>query len=124
MGSRRGLKRDDPAALDTFQETGDRISWTCQQAEVFRWMEDFERKHVEFHWMIRYYWKMEVAWKTITENPEAPTNTVRRIDNNAETRAAKVNALKAPLRVIEFSQVSKESVNCRLYIPLRPPEIS
>ncbi|KAL0056773.1 hypothetical protein AAF712_016617, partial [Marasmius tenuissimus] len=108
MGSRRGLKRDDPATLDTFQETGDRISWTCQQAEVFHWMEEFERKHVEFHRMIRYYWRMEVAWKTITENPQAPPNTVRRIDNNAETRAAKVNALKAPLRVIEFSQVSKE----------------
>ncbi|KAK1235929.1 hypothetical protein PQX77_000828 [Marasmius sp. AFHP31] len=95
LGARRGLNQNDTAAMDLFEENGDRISWTRHQAEVYWWMEEFERKHAEFHRMIRYFRKMEMAWEQIAENPEDPANAVEKLDANSEAHTAKVCALRA-----------------------------
>ncbi|KAL0562586.1 hypothetical protein V5O48_019499, partial [Marasmius crinis-equi] len=95
LGARKGLTNSDEAAIAEFEETGDRISWTRQQAEVFRWMEEFEKKHAEFHRTIRYFGKMEEAWTTIADHPEDEINSVETIDHDPEAKAAKLHALKA-----------------------------
>ncbi|KAK1221175.1 hypothetical protein PQX77_016012, partial [Marasmius sp. AFHP31] len=95
LGSRRGLNWDDPKACQAFKETGDCISWTWQQAEVYWWMEEFEHKHAEFHRMIRYFRKMEAAWQEIAASPKAPTNILKKLDSDPDFHATKLLALKA-----------------------------
>ncbi|KAL0569419.1 hypothetical protein V5O48_012546 [Marasmius crinis-equi] len=95
LGARKGLAQADQATINTFEETGHHISWCRQQAEVFRWMEEFEKKHAEFHWLIRYFQRMEKAWLSVADAPEDPINTVEKIDVIPEARAIKVNALGA-----------------------------
>ncbi|KAK1234582.1 hypothetical protein PQX77_002216 [Marasmius sp. AFHP31] len=75
LGSRRGLNQDDSKACQAFEETGDRISWTQQQAEVYR--------------------KMEAAWQEIAASPEAPTNILKKLDSDPDFHATKLLALKA-----------------------------
>ncbi|KAL0569928.1 hypothetical protein V5O48_012031 [Marasmius crinis-equi] len=98
LGARKGLSKCDEEAIVKFEEEGDRISWTRQQAEVFRWMEEFEKKHAEFHRTIRYFERMKEAWTKIADNPEDPINSVESIDRDPEAKAAKVFALKARAR--------------------------
>ncbi|KAL0062922.1 hypothetical protein AAF712_010184 [Marasmius tenuissimus] len=90
MGSRRGTRKQ--VTVDEFEEESDRISWTRQQAEVYRWMEEFERKHAEFHRLIRYYRRMESAWRTVADDPEALNETV---EHPKITSSPKVSALRA-----------------------------
>ncbi|KAL0564850.1 hypothetical protein V5O48_017186 [Marasmius crinis-equi] len=95
LGSRKGLAKCDQATINAFELEGDRISWSRQQAEVYRWMEEFEKKHAEFHRMIRYFRRMQKAWTTIAENPEDPANANEKTDAKPSAKAAKINALRA-----------------------------
>ncbi|KAL0058817.1 hypothetical protein AAF712_014485 [Marasmius tenuissimus] len=90
MGSRRGTRKQ--VTVDEFEEESDQISWTQQKAEVYRWMEEFERKHAEFHRLIRYYRRMESAWRTVANDPEALNETV---EHPKITSSPKVSALRA-----------------------------
>ncbi|KAJ8090960.1 hypothetical protein PM082_024884 [Marasmius tenuissimus] len=58
LGARGGIK-DKPKGIEEFEETGNCLSWTWQQVEAFRWMEEFEQKHAEFHQIICYFQKMK-----------------------------------------------------------------
>ncbi|KAL0574852.1 hypothetical protein V5O48_007125 [Marasmius crinis-equi] len=95
LGARKGLSKCDEETIAKFEEEGDRISWTRQQAEVFQWMEEFEKKHAEMHRTIRYFEKMEGAWTTIADNPEDPINSVESIDRDSNAKTAKIFALRA-----------------------------
>ncbi|KAK1216119.1 hypothetical protein PQX77_021265 [Marasmius sp. AFHP31] len=95
LGSRRGLDVKDTAAVAAFERGGNRISWTRQQAQVYRWMEEFERKHAELHRIICYFRRMESCWKTIAANPEDPANHVKSLERDPDARSANVEALRA-----------------------------
>ncbi|KAL0564926.1 hypothetical protein V5O48_017109 [Marasmius crinis-equi] len=85
LGARRGMDSSDEAAIEAYEE----------EAEVYRWIEEFEKKHAEFHRMIRYFRNMEKRWLTMAEDPEDPTNKVEKIDDDPDTKAAKVHTLRA-----------------------------
>ncbi|KAK1221339.1 hypothetical protein PQX77_015860 [Marasmius sp. AFHP31] len=95
LGSRRGLNVKDTAAVAAFEREGNRISWTRQQAQVYRWMEEFERKHAELHRIIRYFRRMESCRKTIAANPEDPANHVKSLERDPDAWSANVEALRA-----------------------------
>ncbi|KAL0060994.1 hypothetical protein AAF712_012194 [Marasmius tenuissimus] len=78
MGSKKGTRKHTPAEMKDFEEEGDRISWTQQQVEVYCWMEEFKRKHAEFHRIIRYFRRMESAWRVVADDPREPVKTTRK----------------------------------------------
>ncbi|KAK1229041.1 hypothetical protein PQX77_007911 [Marasmius sp. AFHP31] len=96
LGTRRGLNQHDLAVVKAFDETGDHISWTRQQANIYRWMEGFERKHAEFHCIILYFKKMETTWETVAGDPESPTVAIKKINGDPEVHSLKFQEVCYP----------------------------
>ncbi|KAJ8079997.1 hypothetical protein PM082_016823 [Marasmius tenuissimus] len=118
LGARRGLNPKDTAAMDEFEEAGDRIPWTRQRAEVYRWMEEFEHKHPKFHHMIHYLKKMAMVWQQIAESPKDPANAVEKLDANPEAYTAKLSGLGVKILFgVNQRNVNSNPSKCRNPLP-------
>ncbi|THU85187.1 hypothetical protein K435DRAFT_869548 [Dendrothele bispora CBS 962.96] len=51
--------------LEAWEEEGDRVQWFRAEAEMYRWMEEFELKHAEFERTISHFRAMSSAWKSL-----------------------------------------------------------
>lgn len=51
---------------------GDRVQWFRAEAEMYRWMEQFETKHAEFGRTILFFSTMEATWNMLAKMAQAP----------------------------------------------------
>ncbi|KAK7026078.1 hypothetical protein VNI00_015724 [Paramarasmius palmivorus] len=58
-GARTTLNEQE---MKEWEDEGDRIQWMRAEAEMYRWMEQFEIKHAEFERTIAHFKKMEEVW--------------------------------------------------------------
>ncbi|THU99897.1 hypothetical protein K435DRAFT_658099 [Dendrothele bispora CBS 962.96] len=58
--------------LEAWEEEGDRVQWFRAEAEMYRWMEEFELKHAEFERTISHFRAMSSAWKSLAGTNDIP----------------------------------------------------
>lgn len=58
---------------EDWYEESDRVHWFRAEAEFFRWLEQFERKHFEFHRLIRSFRSHSAWWAQ--RGSETPPST-------------------------------------------------
>ncbi|THU99408.1 hypothetical protein K435DRAFT_659064, partial [Dendrothele bispora CBS 962.96] len=62
----------DQKALEEWEEEGDRVQWMRAEAEMYRWMEQFELKHAEFERTILFFRRTSNAWLSLANPALSP----------------------------------------------------
>ncbi|KAL0572000.1 hypothetical protein V5O48_009966 [Marasmius crinis-equi] len=57
----------DEKALRAWEEEGLAIAWFRAEAEMYRWLEDFEMKHAQLHRVIRSFCYRAHAWREVSK---------------------------------------------------------
>ncbi|KAJ3963612.1 hypothetical protein EV361DRAFT_956809 [Lentinula raphanica] len=63
----KGTRNMDTEEIQQWEVEGDRIQWFRAEAEMYRWMEQFESKHAEFERDIEYFRTMAKAWSFLAK---------------------------------------------------------
>ncbi|KAJ7020730.1 hypothetical protein C8F04DRAFT_1274647 [Mycena alexandri] len=68
------LMRGQPLSdekLAAYKKESDQVQWFRAEAEMYRWLEQYERKHAELMRVIERYRRDSVVWKGLAEREEA-----------------------------------------------------
>ncbi|KAK6971737.1 CxC2 domain-containing protein [Favolaschia claudopus] len=66
----RGQKLGDEGKLADYKKESDRVQWFRAEAEMFRWLEQYERKHAEFMRIMQRYRRDGEVWQKLAERAE------------------------------------------------------
>ncbi|KAJ3819679.1 hypothetical protein F5880DRAFT_1616250 [Lentinula raphanica] len=68
----KGTRNMTANEIRQWELEGDRIQWFRAEAEMYRWMEQFESKHAEFERIIEYFRTMASAWTALGNKQTTP----------------------------------------------------
>ncbi|KAJ7924690.1 hypothetical protein B0H13DRAFT_2315206 [Mycena leptocephala] len=72
--------------LAAYKKESDRVQWFCAEAEMYRWLEQYERKHVELFRVIGRYRRDSVVWAGQADRRNAQVARVQRQGDLQERR--------------------------------------
>ncbi|THU92548.1 hypothetical protein K435DRAFT_800385 [Dendrothele bispora CBS 962.96] len=71
----KGTRNMTADQMKEWETEGDRVQWFRAEAEMYRWMEQFEIKHAEFARVISHFRTMSSTWNSLAESHESPGHT-------------------------------------------------
>ncbi|THU94988.1 hypothetical protein K435DRAFT_859998 [Dendrothele bispora CBS 962.96] len=71
----KGTRNMTADQMMEWETEGDRVQWFRAEAEMYRWMEQFEIKHAEFARVISHFRTMSSTWNSLAESHESPGHT-------------------------------------------------
>ncbi|KAE9395066.1 hypothetical protein BT96DRAFT_826785 [Gymnopus androsaceus JB14] len=71
----KGTRNMSLAELQAWELEGDRVQWFRAEAELYRWMEQFELKHAEFERTIWFFRTMGRVWDAMAQKALTPGST-------------------------------------------------
>ncbi|KAJ7016232.1 hypothetical protein C8F04DRAFT_1282112 [Mycena alexandri] len=88
----RGQKLGD-GKLKDYKEESDRVQWFRAEAEMYRWLEQYERKHAEGFRVIERFRRDSTVWAGLAEREEKRNGGVNGASTFARMRAAMCSRL-------------------------------
>ncbi|KAJ7746137.1 hypothetical protein DFH07DRAFT_963016 [Mycena maculata] len=78
----------DNEKMAEYKRESVRVQWFCAKAEMYRWLEQYERKHAELMRVIERYWQDGVVWTGLADREEQRNGVV-----NGATTFARMQAV-------------------------------
>ncbi|KAJ7793634.1 hypothetical protein B0H14DRAFT_3497849 [Mycena olivaceomarginata] len=86
--------------LAAYKKESDRVQWFRAEAEMYRWLEQYERKHAELMRVIERYRRDSVVWAGLADREEKGNGGVNGVVNFARMQAAMHRRLEHNAKVI------------------------
>ncbi|KAJ7860564.1 hypothetical protein B0H14DRAFT_3622269 [Mycena olivaceomarginata] len=86
--------------LAAYKKESDRVQWFRAEAEMYRWLEQYERKHAELMRVIERYRRDSVVWTGLADREEKGNGGINGVVNFARMQAAMHRRLEHNAKVI------------------------
>ncbi|KAJ7733043.1 hypothetical protein DFH07DRAFT_968124 [Mycena maculata] len=86
--------------MDITHALGDRVQWFRAEAEMYRWLEHYERKHSELFRVIERFRHDKVVWRGVADREEAENGGLNGAVTFGRMQAAMHKRLEHNARVI------------------------
>ncbi|KAJ7506195.1 hypothetical protein B0H11DRAFT_1707377 [Mycena galericulata] len=96
----RGQNLGDDTKLAEYKRESDRVQWFRAEAEMYRWLEQYERKHAELMRVIERYRRDGVVWTGLADREEQQKGGVNGASTFARMQAAMYHRLEHNAKVI------------------------
>ncbi|KAJ6543190.1 hypothetical protein B0H10DRAFT_2135610 [Mycena sp. CBHHK59/15] len=94
----RGQELSD-TKLAEYKKESDRVQWFRAEAEMYRWLEQYERKHAEFYRVIERFRRESVVWAGLANREEVRNGGINGAVTFARMQAAMHKRLEHNARV-------------------------
>ncbi|KAF8146804.1 hypothetical protein K438DRAFT_2091821 [Mycena galopus ATCC 62051] len=98
-GMTQGQNLSD-AKLAEYKKESDRVQWFRAEAEMYRWLEQYERKHAEGFRVIERFRRNSEVWKALADREEAQNGGVNGAATFARMQATMYSHLEHNAKVI------------------------
>ncbi|KAJ6558731.1 hypothetical protein B0H10DRAFT_1967236 [Mycena sp. CBHHK59/15] len=140
LGKERGKKAND-TKLAEYKKESDRVQWFCDEAEMYRWLEQNEHKHAELMHVIERFHHDSVVWAGMADHEEERNGGLngavmfarmqaamhRRLEHNAKVSATSFNKLVTKIdkwREVVLKWMDKMRLEISTWAgPLVPPPV-
>ncbi|KAJ7507409.1 hypothetical protein B0H11DRAFT_1902570 [Mycena galericulata] len=96
----RGQNLGDDTKLAEYKRESDRVQWFRAEAEMYRWLEQYERKHAELMRVIERYRRDGVVWTGLADREEQQKGGVNGASTFARMQATMYHRLEHNAKVI------------------------
>ncbi|KAJ6603684.1 hypothetical protein B0H10DRAFT_2229737 [Mycena sp. CBHHK59/15] len=99
-GSMTQVQNLSDAKLAEYKKESDRVQWFRAEAEMYRWLEQYERKHAEGFRVIERFRRDSEVWKTLADREEAQNGGVNGAATFARMQATMYSRLEHNAKVV------------------------